>query len=220
MSSTALIWSLLPHEGPTDAELRTLSILADYAHPDGRCAFPSVETIAKRRGLSARTVQRHLGALRDHGLIAPGDQGFVAHLPANKRPTVWDLCMDVTPAADIPDGPAWDPGPVDNRGDTVIHRGDISLPTGVTSDVTQTKNLTTTTNPPSVVEVTPTRASWSAVDDAECEHGDPRPRLCPLCRAAGLVPAPGRRGRPGLVARSPYPTAPDPRALAAGEARR
>lgn len=57
-----------------DTDLETgekivLLTLADFANPDGTSIWPSKGTIARRTSMSPRTVQTHLGALRDRGLI-------------------------------------------------------------------------------------------------------------------------------------------------------
>lgn len=49
--------------------IATYTVLASYANnTDGRC-WPKMETLAKTLGCSVRTVQRHLSALRDSGMV-------------------------------------------------------------------------------------------------------------------------------------------------------
>ena len=70
-----------------------LVILADYAKPDGRGAYPSVRTVSRVARVSERCVRQHLKRLREDGVIRRGDQGLVSHARADRRPVVWDLCM-------------------------------------------------------------------------------------------------------------------------------
>ena len=46
-----------------------LLALAAYSDPDGTSIFPSVDTVAKKTGLSARAVQRHMRALEREGVL-------------------------------------------------------------------------------------------------------------------------------------------------------
>ena len=46
-----------------------LLALAAYSDPDGTSIFPSVDTVAKKTGLSARPVQRHMRALEREGVL-------------------------------------------------------------------------------------------------------------------------------------------------------
>lgn len=229
MSLAAIAWALLPHDGISEGAQLTLIMLADHCGTStGHGAYPGVPLLASRRGKSERTVQRQLAELREAGLIEPGDQRYVAHIvPANNRPTVWDLRLDRTPRPADPDAPPWSPDldpavpewtpqPVDKRGDTVIHRqerGDRSGAEGVTAAGGRTNYLEPTTQG---------SATYSTTDrtrdpvDETCEHGDPRPAKCPLCRAARRALAGARPPRSRAAGR-PASMAPDFRALAAGD---
>lgn len=180
--------------GITDAARLTLYELAEYASPDGTGVYPSVGRLAEQREVSERTIQRHLRDLEGAGLIVRGDQRKAEWImPANVRPTVYDLAME----------------PVENlgeRGDMVvtplIHRGDTKGQRGVTSGVTQTKNLTLET---SVTYSGTERASKFSTDDGsdpidepdrQCFHGFPveyvgkpghRVPRCPTCRRRGYL---------------------------------
>ncbi len=48
----------------------TYSALADYASNENGLCWPRMDTLASTLGISVRTVQRHLTALREHGLVA------------------------------------------------------------------------------------------------------------------------------------------------------
>ena len=95
MSQQATVWAL--YDAPTDldgSEFRILMLLADRADRDGTKAFPSASRLADEAGVSVRTVRYKLKSLEERGLIRRGDQTLMAKRPANRRPTVYDLCMD------------------------------------------------------------------------------------------------------------------------------
>ena len=91
MSIRAITWVM--DEAPVDdaRQLLILYALADHAHDDGTCAWPSQERIAERARCSTRTVRRHMQLLEEQGLIWRGDQQHVAHIRIDRRPIVWDL---------------------------------------------------------------------------------------------------------------------------------
>ncbi|MGN7705060.1 helix-turn-helix domain-containing protein [Cellulosimicrobium sp. 22601] len=101
MSLRAMLWAL--YDAPTQdvphGAFRVLLVLADHAGDDGTGAWPHVETIAEKLNVTRRTVERHLAALRDAGLIRKGDQQLVKLRRGDRRPTVWDLAL----AASRPD---------------------------------------------------------------------------------------------------------------------
>lgn len=88
-----MLWAL--NDAPTDdaTEALVLIALADNAHDDGTCAWPSHATLARRARCSVSTVQRALRRLESSGLITKGDQQTVAHLRADRRPVVYDLAL-------------------------------------------------------------------------------------------------------------------------------
>jgi len=51
----------------------------------------SAKTLARECLMGHSTALKHLRELRSRGLIVPGDPALVAHLPADKRPPVYDL---------------------------------------------------------------------------------------------------------------------------------
>lgn len=69
--------------------------LANHADKHGRGAYPSQQTLADYARKSIRQVRRDLGDLKEAGLIREGDARIVAHLPADERPLVWDLAMEL-----------------------------------------------------------------------------------------------------------------------------
>src|SRR5512139_3428752 len=96
VSVQAMAWALDHRQtGVLNAEARLVLVsLADYSDPTGRNAWPSVGTLAHRLGVTTRSVRRALALLEDLGLIRHGDQSVVAHVRADRRPTVWDLALD------------------------------------------------------------------------------------------------------------------------------
>lgn len=109
MSHQASGWALDARQtGRLGAGARlVLATLADYADPQGHGAYPSKATIGSRLNLDVDTVRKHLRTLEATGLIARGDQALVAHYPADKRPTVYNLALkrdpsEVRPRVDDP----------------------------------------------------------------------------------------------------------------------
>lgn len=49
--------------------IATYTVLASYANNKTGLCWPKMETLAKTLGCSVRTVQRHLSALRDSGMV-------------------------------------------------------------------------------------------------------------------------------------------------------
>lgn len=118
MSSRAIAWALdASCSGPMSAEGRlVLLVLADHAGPDGASAWPSKRSVATRLGVSERTVQRALKSLREAGAIVLGDQSATNSLPADKRPTVYDLPIGetlVAPRGESEVTPRYDSGETD-----------------------------------------------------------------------------------------------------------
>lgn len=99
MSLDAMVWAL-KHAPVSDPLAHLVLIgLADHAGPDGREARPSQKRLAEYVNVTDRTIRTKLRLLEEEGLIARGDEHLVAHLRADRRPLVWDLCMDVTKAS-------------------------------------------------------------------------------------------------------------------------
>lgn len=74
--------------------LPTLVSLARHADADGRGCWLSKHRLGWNARKTEQQVKRDLKQLRDLGLIRLGDQRLVAHLPADKRPTVYDLAVE------------------------------------------------------------------------------------------------------------------------------
>lgn len=123
MSLRAILWALqdAPVDDPTQALI--LCAMAETAHDDGTEARASQATYARYARCSRRTLQRHLKAMEESGVIIRGNQALVAHLRPDKRPVVWNLNMSrATRQIDAPDNLT--PRRVAERGVT----GDASMP--------------------------------------------------------------------------------------------
>lgn len=114
-----MLWALEDAPVPSNEPYAHLVLiaLADHASDDGTSARPSVALLATKARCSARTVHTKLRLLQDAGIIRRGDQEQVAHLRADRRPTVWDLAVNGVQQMQVaPTGE-----PVDNSGDGVQH---------------------------------------------------------------------------------------------------
>lgn len=83
----------LPHDAVGPLAFRVLLKLANVAGEDGEHAFRHARKMAQELGVSTRSVQRALRDLEALPLIRRGNQDYTAHLPAGKRPVVYDLVM-------------------------------------------------------------------------------------------------------------------------------
>lgn len=99
MTILTMVWALKRAPVPANDPVAHLVLIAyaDHANDDGTAAWPSVATVASYARCTPRTVHTKLRVLLEHGLMRPGDQQLVDHLPANRRPVVYDLVMDSTP---------------------------------------------------------------------------------------------------------------------------
>src|SRR5690606_4657449 len=104
LSLEATVWALKYAPPMPPQLLGTLFGLADHADKRGRNAYPSVPTLAAYACKSERSVQRDLKELLKLRLIRSGDQSAAAHIPAERRPHVYDLALENT----VPGGRAGD----------------------------------------------------------------------------------------------------------------
>lgn len=74
-------------------ERALLTLMAHRSEDDGTRVYVSVETMAEYCMCNERTIQRTLRAFEERGVIVEGDQRHVAHLPADRRPVVYDLMV-------------------------------------------------------------------------------------------------------------------------------
>lgn len=94
MSSEAMKWAM-EFAPPMPSQLvPVLTGLAYHADGKGRGAYPSVPRLAAYACKASRQVRRDLRQLEELKLIREGDQSKAAHLPADKRPTVYDLALE------------------------------------------------------------------------------------------------------------------------------
>lgn len=106
MSLEAMVWALTKAPVADPVARLVLVGLANHAGPDGAGAWPKQATLAEYVGVSTRTVRTKLRLLEDVGVIRPGDQRTVAHISADRRPTVWDLQMTAEKRAEDVSGRA------------------------------------------------------------------------------------------------------------------
>ena len=98
VSLEAVAWvKNLPYDACEYGPYRVLLILAEHANSEGKRAWRSKSKIAHTLEVSERSVQRWYKALIAADLIRPGDQAFVAHIPVNRRPVVYDISMGRDP---------------------------------------------------------------------------------------------------------------------------
>lgn len=69
--------------------------LANHADRNGRGSYPGQALLAWYARKSDRAVRKDLKELLDLGLIRLGDQRLVQHIPADERPVVYDLAMEL-----------------------------------------------------------------------------------------------------------------------------
>jgi hypothetical protein len=96
-----ILWAFKHAPVSDSAERLVLMTLADAADEDGCNAYLSHSTIAERAMIDSRTVRRKLPELEARGLIARGDQTAANHLPADKRPVVYDVMVPYVRFMDI-----------------------------------------------------------------------------------------------------------------------
>ena len=90
MSLRAMVWAL--EDSPVDCPVCVLVLSGLANHVDEQLvAFPSVATLARYARTSRRTVHRHLRDLEDAGLIRRSWTKRLEQLPADRRPTAYQL---------------------------------------------------------------------------------------------------------------------------------
>lgn len=91
MSIEAVSWALNFADVRDPGEALVLIGIANHAGKDGRGCWAGQATLAHYARCSERTLRRKLSALEARGVIVRGDQALVDHIPASRRPVVWDL---------------------------------------------------------------------------------------------------------------------------------
>lgn len=90
MSIHVMSWVLRHSEERVAGRRLVLLVLADHAHEDGRCSWPSIKTIAHEARMSERGVQYALRELEESGrIIRDGWSRF--------RTTSWRIIMEEPP---------------------------------------------------------------------------------------------------------------------------
>jgi DNA-binding transcriptional ArsR family regulator len=79
-------------------EKMVLLIIADHASDDGTNAWPGLDTIARKASMTRRSVQRHISALVDAGLvIVERQKGGTAEMRDDRRPNRYTVVLDALP---------------------------------------------------------------------------------------------------------------------------
>lgn len=99
MSWQCTSWALREAECPTATSRLVLIALADRCQPDGRSAWPTIDTLCLEAHASRSAVKRALRDLEELGTIRRGVQSLAAYdehgrfLPEQYRPVVWECCI-------------------------------------------------------------------------------------------------------------------------------
>lgn len=120
---------------------RVLIKLCNNADKYGRRAWRSNDELAVELGVSKRSVQRALRELEQAMLIVPGDQEFVRHLRADRRPTVYDMNLRYREEFAQPELPIGDQSHGVTELSTATPRGDNWGLNGVTTGVAHRTTL-------------------------------------------------------------------------------
>ncbi|MET0417288.1 MAG: helix-turn-helix domain-containing protein [Actinoplanes sp.] len=95
VSQRAVSWVI--DEAPVPTSLfAVLIVIARRCDNSGCGSYQSVPTIAEKTGKSADQVKRDIRELKKLGLIVPGDESLVQHLPVWKRPAVYDVALQMS----------------------------------------------------------------------------------------------------------------------------
>lgn len=94
MSVQGIVWVLEECPDLPKHLVATMVGLANHADQNGRGAYPSQDLLAWYARKDERSVRRDLEQAEEIGIIRRGDQRMVLHLPADKRPVVYDLAME------------------------------------------------------------------------------------------------------------------------------
>lgn len=94
MSYQAVEWAIkrVPPGLVSVTARAVLVAFAEAADEHGREAYPSIPTVAWYLGCTERNVSGHVKSLKASGLLVKSaDQSAVAHIPADRRPVVYQL---------------------------------------------------------------------------------------------------------------------------------
>jgi hypothetical protein len=179
VSLAAILWALTEADTGDPAEALYLVAMADNTDGQGRGCWRSMGTLASHARMSRRTAIRVQQRLEAAGLIRPGDQQLVAHIPSNQRPRVWDLAMPY-------------------RGDTLTPRSDSEVtPETVRGDTDTAFEVTPVAHKPRTNPTTNFAGAREARAALAAARKDPDPPApdegwAPLCdQGACMAPARG-----------------------------
>ena len=115
----------------------TLTGLAWHADTKGRGSYPSVARLAAYGCKAPRSVQRDLRELEELKMIRLGDQSLAEHIPADRRPPVYDLAVERV----VDGGTRVPPWSASGRPKRTAERGAVDdTPSGVTPASPRKKN--------------------------------------------------------------------------------
>jgi DNA-binding transcriptional MocR family regulator len=161
MSLEAVTWvKNLDYDACTLGPFRVLLILAEHADSEGKRAFRAKRKLAAVLGVSDRSIQRWYKELLQDGLIRVGDQAYVAHIPADRRPVVYDVCMFRNEAL--------------HQAELVEHNGETELSTGDDGETTAVADGETTAVALRTKDINPLRESTKANHSAQARSEEDR----------------------------------------------
>lgn len=104
MSLQAMQWAMskapLKRNAAQCRNRLVLVALADRYNDDTGVCWPSIKTISNDIGVSVQTVHKAISDLESAGLISRGSPHWVAHIRADRRPTVWTLNLKMVKSAE------------------------------------------------------------------------------------------------------------------------
>lgn len=169
---------------------RVLLKLANVADATGQRAWRNKADVARELGRDQRSIQRALRELEHAALILTGDQEFVHHIRADRRPKVYNLNFSYQREFSQPELDAFET--IVSRGDTVIHRsprGDTRGANGETTGVALRtfKNINNSSSKTS-------HSTRVGKEDDDASGGDHRPADAVVERCAHGHPIIGHSG--------------------------
>lgn len=165
--------------------------LANFAHKNGRHAFPSRAVVAEYAECSVRTVDRVIDQLLADGFIRLGDQAMADRIRADRRPQVYDLAMSEATRLEWKAAHA--------RGDILTPRSadpdlDDTVTAGRQDDAPSTLSCVAPSTGHGATSETP-RGDTAVSPDPKTTHNPPAPTGCPRhpspaasCRSCGTTP--------------------------------
>lgn len=123
----AIAWVI--DDAPVPKELAfTLTVIARRCDDNGKGSYQSAKTIAEKTGKSKQQAERDIARLKELGLILPGDQSLLAHLPPGQRPAVYDVPLNLK--GPKPSGKSKNPTGGKKDGETATMEGGTTMHAG------------------------------------------------------------------------------------------